>query len=54
MKKQQIQTLKPRNPWVAAALRRKAGAHRRSEGGTRQRQRMALRQEVSAHDTAIE
>ena len=38
--------LKPRNPLVALASRRKAGTHRRSRGGERQQSRMALRREL--------
>jgi hypothetical protein len=38
--------LKPRNPLVAASLRRRAGAHRRSNGGQRQRHRRALAAEL--------
>jgi hypothetical protein len=41
--------LKPRNPLVAAALHRKAGAHRRSRGGIRHRLRMALQREMLEH-----
>lgn len=41
--------LKPRNPLVAAALQRKAGAHRRSRGGSRHRLRMALQREMQQH-----
>lgn len=37
---------KPRNPLVAAALHRLAGAHRRSAGGQRQQARQALRREL--------
>lgn len=37
---------KPRNPLVAAALRRQAGAHRRSASAQRQRDTMALRREL--------
>ena len=43
-----IRALKPRNPLVAAALQRKAGAHRRSRGGVRHRLRMALQRELKA------
>jgi hypothetical protein len=39
---------RPRNPLVAAALLRKAGAHRRSPSGVRQRSRTALQREVQA------
>lgn len=37
---------KPRNPLVAAALQRQAGAHRRSAGAQRQQARLALRREL--------
>lgn len=37
---------KPRNPYVAPALRRKAGAHLRSRGGTRGRSRMAMQRDL--------
>ena len=37
---------KPRNPLVAAGLRRHAGAHRRSTSAERQRARHALRLEL--------
>jgi len=43
-----IQSPKPRNPLVAAALQRKAGAHRRSRSGVRHRLRMALQRDLSA------
>jgi hypothetical protein len=39
---------KPRNPLVAAALQRKAGAHRRSPSGLRHRLRVALQREIQA------
>ena len=38
---------KPRNPLVAASLKRLAGAHRVSAGGQRQSERRALRQELT-------
>jgi len=41
-------TYKPRNPLVAAALRRKAGAHRRSTSGVRHRSRTVLQRELQA------
>lgn len=41
-----LKTRKPRNPFVAAALRRAAGAHRPGAGARRQQARMALRQEI--------
>lgn len=37
---------KPRNPLVAAALRRKAGTHRVSSGGRRRRAESSLRREL--------
>ena len=37
---------KPRNPLVAAGLRRRAGAHRRTASAERQRARQALRREL--------
>jgi hypothetical protein len=50
-----VTAVKPRNPLVAAALQRKAGAHRRSRSGVRHRSRLALQLELqaehrSAHD----
>jgi hypothetical protein len=42
-----LKTLKPRNPFVAASLRRSAGAHRASAGSQRQQAERAVRQEVS-------
>jgi hypothetical protein len=41
-----VKTSKPRNPLVAASLRRKAGAHRVSGGARRQRDAAALRREL--------
>ena len=41
-----FQLRKPRNPLVAAALQRQAGAHRRSAGAQRQQAAMALRREL--------
>jgi hypothetical protein len=37
---------KPRNPLVAAAHRRAAGAHRRSHASQRQRAALALKREL--------
>jgi hypothetical protein len=37
---------KPRNPLVAAAHRRAAGSHRRSQAAQRQRANLALRREL--------
>ncbi len=37
---------KPRNPLVAASLRRASGAHRRCASGLRQQARQALRREL--------
>ena len=41
-----IQISKPRNPLVAAAHQRVAGAHRRSTSAQRQRAALALRREL--------
>lgn len=41
-----IKTPKPRNPFVAAALRRTAGSHRTVAGGLRQRQGRELQREL--------
>jgi hypothetical protein len=41
-----LQSPKPRNPFVAASLRRLAGAHRTGGGARRQQARRALRQEI--------
>jgi hypothetical protein len=41
-----LKTLKPRNPFVAASLQRKAGSHRPSQGAMRQREQGALRREI--------
>jgi hypothetical protein len=41
-----IRTTKPRNPLVAAAHQRQAGAHRRSTSAQRQRAALALRREL--------
>ncbi len=40
---------KPRNPLVAACRQRQAGAHRRSNGGQRQRGKQTLRAELLDH-----
>lgn len=45
-----LKTPKPRNPFVAASLRRKAGAHRPSAGARRQQAARALRHEVNPLD----
>lgn len=42
----QITATKPRNPLVAAAMRRQAGSHRRPASGQRQQQRQALLREL--------
>ncbi len=42
-----LKTIKPRNPFVAASLRRSAGAHRPGTGARRQQAERAVRQEVS-------
>lgn len=41
-----LKTTKPRNPFVAATLRRVAGAHRMGPGARRQQGRQALRHEL--------
>lgn len=41
-----VKTAKPRNPMVAPALRRRAGAHGPSTGALRQQARHALRGEL--------
>lgn len=41
-----LKTLKPRNPFVAASLRRVAGSHRSCGGGARQQAAHALRKEI--------
>jgi hypothetical protein len=45
--KMTIKTTKPRNPFVAASLRRVAGAHRTSGSGSRQQAQRALRRELA-------
>lgn len=45
-----ILNTQPRNPLVAAALFRRAGAHRRSGGGARQQARRDLLAELSRAD----
>jgi hypothetical protein len=41
-----INTKKPRNPFVAASLRRVAGSHRAGTGARRQQAQRELRQEL--------
>jgi hypothetical protein len=41
-----LKSPKPRNPFVAASLRRLAGSHRTGSGARRQQARRALRQEI--------
>jgi len=41
-----VKTAKPRNPFVMAAARRAAGAHRPDSGARRQQEQRALRLEV--------
>lgn len=41
-----LKTVKPRNPFVMAAARRSAGAHRPGSGARRQQAARALRQEI--------
>jgi hypothetical protein len=42
-----LNTLKPRNPLVAASRRRLAGPHRSGTGAQRQQAKAGLRQEVA-------
>ena len=44
--KMTIKSAKPRNPFVAAALRRAAGAHRTGTSAQRQRQGRELQREL--------
>ena len=48
MKTLTVKTLKPRNPWVAAAYRATAGAHRKQH--RRQLAQRSLRDELSRLD----
>lgn len=41
-----LETSKPRNPFVVASLRRKAGDHRASGGALRRQAKAALRREI--------
>ena len=41
-----LKTLKPRNPFVVAGLRRAAGSHRAGKARGRQDAALALRQEI--------
>jgi hypothetical protein len=41
-----VKNPKPRNPFVAAALRRVAGSHRMGNSAQRQQAQQSLRQEV--------
>ncbi len=41
-----LQSPKPRNPFVVASLRRRAGSHRSGPGARRQEAQRALRQEI--------
>jgi hypothetical protein len=43
-----IPSVKPRNPLVAACLRRRAGSHRPCGGALRQQAASAMRQEIAA------
>ncbi len=38
---------KPRNPYVAPALQRKAGSHKKPAGGRRQAEKRALQRRLS-------
>ena len=44
--KMHLQSVKPRNPFVAASLRRAAGSHRVGIAAQRQSQQRALREEL--------
>jgi hypothetical protein len=41
-----LKSIKPRNPFVVAGLRRSAGAHRSGSSAQRQEGQRALRQEI--------
>ncbi len=41
-----LKSPKPRNPFVAASLRRRAGAHQPGTGGRRQQAARELRREI--------
>jgi hypothetical protein len=43
-----LKPAKPRNPFVAASLRRAAGSHRPQTGARRQQAESAMRREVAA------
>jgi hypothetical protein len=43
-----LKSSKPRNPFVAASLRRLAGSHRPQGGARRQQAESAMRREVAA------
>jgi hypothetical protein len=43
-----IKSIKPRNPLVAASLRRRAGSHRPRGGALRQQATSAMRHEIAA------
>jgi hypothetical protein len=45
--KMTLKTAKPRNPYVAASLRRSAGSHRPSTAAVRQQARQGLRREIT-------
>lgn len=47
MERIRIETLKPRNPLVAASRMRHAGVHRRSAGGERQGAARGLQRELA-------
>lgn len=44
--KMSLKSIKPRNPFVAASLRRLAGSHRAGPGARRQQAQRLLREEV--------
>lgn len=43
--KLKLKTVKPRNPLVAPAARRKAGSHRKSQAAIRRDEKMALKKQ---------
>ncbi|UUZ73424.1 hypothetical protein LP415_09410 [Polaromonas sp. P1(28)-8] len=44
--KLKLKTARPRNPLVAPAARRKAGAHRKSQAAIRRDEKMALKKRL--------
>lgn len=45
-----LKPAKPRNPFVAASLRRVAGSHRSRSGARRQQAAIAMRREIAGLD----